>query len=143
MGNPCDTKSLDVKATDYHLPLLFKWIPLFPSVKARALVEFTKTKNTPGIRPIGVPEFDPVRVFALFVDEGAPGASNPSSIVGRGEIFSFTPPTGDPLSKWNTWQGDVGGIDLNTTSDHSVVILASRRPQRRSSLRQRIVERRL
>jgi Flp pilus assembly protein TadG len=128
MGNPCDTKSLDVKGTDYHVPLLFKWIPLFPSVKARALVEFTKTKNTPGIRPIGVPEFDPVRVFALFVDEGVSGASNPNSIVGRGEIFSFTPPSGDPRSQWNTWQGDVGGINLNNTSDHNVVILASRDP---------------
>ena len=131
MGAPCTTKSLDVKATDYHVPLLFRWIPLFPSVKAHALVEIVKTKNTNGIRPIGVPEFDPVKVAALFVDEGVSGPTNPNSISGGGFITQIDPatlPTGDPLLQWNSWQGDVTGVNLNNTSNHSVVILASRDP---------------
>ena len=92
LGTPCTTKSLDVKATDYKVPNLFRWIPLFPSVKARALVEFRKTKNTNGVRPIGVPEFDPVKVAALFVDEGF-AASNPASISGRGFIVKQALPS--------------------------------------------------
>jgi Putative Flp pilus-assembly TadE/G-like len=137
LGNVCDVKFLDVKATDYRVPNLFRWIPLFPSVKARARVEFHKTPSTNGVRPIGVPEFDPIRVYALFVDEGRVSASDVLSISGRGSIPNglthvdpATLPAGDPLkpiaSQWNTWQGTVTGVNLNNTSNHSVVILASR-----------------
>jgi hypothetical protein len=138
-GQPCDTTSIEVKGTDYRVPLLFRWIPLFPSVKARALVEFHKLPTTNGVLPIGVPEFDPLSVAALFVDEGVSGANNPASISGRGflptNIDQATLSPGDPLLGLNAWTGTVGNggieglpINLNNTSDHSVVILASRDP---------------
>ena len=126
-SDPCTSKQFEVKATDFRVPLLFRWIPLFPSLKARAMVELRKTKNTNGVRPIGVPEFDPVRVAALFVPTTHP-ASNPNSISGSGFINKHTPPSGDPLGQWNVWRGDVGGVNLNNTSNHSAVILASRDP---------------
>jgi hypothetical protein len=127
MGTPCDLKRLDVKATDDEAPLLFRWIPLHPSLKTKAVVEIRKTSDTNGVRPIGVPEFDPVRVAALFVDEGV-AASSPFSITGKGFINKQSLPSADPLSQWNTWRGDVSGINLNNTSNHSVVILSSRDP---------------
>ena len=126
--DPCTSKQFEVKATDYRLPALISWIPLYPSVKARAMVELRKTKNTNGVRPIGVPEFDPVRVAALFVDEGVSRPTNPNSISGAGFINQQTLPSGDPLEQWNVWRGDVPGVNLNNTSNHSVVILASRDP---------------
>ena len=154
-GNPCDTKQFEVKATDVNAPLLFRWIPLFPSLKARALVEFEKVPSTNGLLPIGVPEFDPKVVAALFVDEGRlPG--DPLAVAGAGFICSIEPtalPPGSPLSGLGAWQGTVGtgmtiancgsrtpggtdgapgftgnAINLNNTSNHSVVILASRDP---------------
>jgi hypothetical protein len=128
MGEPCATKSFEVKATDDKAPLLFRWIPLHPSLKARALVEAHPIRSSNGVRPIGVPEFEPVRVAALFVDEGVSGASNPSSISGRGFIIQQSLPSGDPLAQWNTWRGIVSGVNLNNTSNHSVVILTSRDP---------------
>ena len=85
LGEPCTTKFLDVKATDYHVPALVSWIPLFPSVKAKARVELRETENTNGVRPIGVPEFDPVKVAALFVDEGVNNANNPNSDLGAAD----------------------------------------------------------
>jgi Flp pilus assembly protein TadG len=138
LGQPCATKYLDVKATDFHVPALVSWIPLFPSVKARARVELQTTTNTNGVRPIGVPEFDPVTVAALFVDEGRASASDPLSISGRGflptNIDQATLPPGDPLLGLNAWQGTVDNVNLNNTSDHSVVILVSRSPQAQVNL---------
>src|SRR5262245_34525421 len=68
LGLPCDTKFLDVKVTDDRAPLLFRWIPLFPSPKARARVEAHEIIGTEGVRPLGVPEVDPVNVAVLFVN---------------------------------------------------------------------------
>ena len=144
-GNPCDTKQFEVKATDVNAPLLWRWIPLFPSLKARALVEFEKVPQTNGLLPIGVPEFDPTQVAALFVDEGVSGPTNPASIAGAGFLSPVAQaglPPGSPLAGLNAWQETVGSgitrpapggftgnaINLNNTSNHSVVIVASRDP---------------
>ena len=58
-GGPCYNGYLDVKATDHEAPLLFRWIPLFPSLKSRARVELRQFQGGEGNRPIGVPEVDP------------------------------------------------------------------------------------
>ncbi len=55
-GTPCDTKFLDVKATDHDAPLLWKWIPAYPDLKTRARVEVSRIESTNGIRPLGVTE---------------------------------------------------------------------------------------
>ncbi len=68
-GMPCDTKYLDVKATDDDAPLLWKWIPFFPDIKTRARVEVTEIQSSNGMRPLGVPELDPEEVAVLVVDE--------------------------------------------------------------------------
>src|SRR5262249_2868721 len=149
-GRPCDTKPLEVKATDVQAPLRWRWIPLFPNLRARALVEFDRVPSSNGLLPIGVPEFDPKVVAALFVDEGVSGPGNPASIGGSGFLCHINPaslPAGSPLAGLNAWQATVGAnnqiqdcgypgdsrntgnpINLNNTSNHSVVILASRDP---------------
>jgi Putative Flp pilus-assembly TadE/G-like len=124
-GPPCTTKSLDVKATDFHVPNLFGWIPLFPSVKARALVEIHKIQATNGVLPVGVPEFDPVRVGVVFVDEDGSG---PSSVRGTSFLTKQSLPAGDPLAGMGVWRQDVGGVNFNGADNFSTVIVASRDP---------------
>lgn len=127
-GMPCDRKYLDVKGTDDRVPLLFKWLPAAPSPKARARIEIHKVLNLNGMLPFSVPEFEPVKVAALFVDEGY-AADDAASVTGRGFLVKQTGlPPADPLSQWNTWRADVSGVGLGTSGNHNVVILASRDP---------------
>ncbi len=114
------------------------------------------------MRPIGVPEFDPVKVAALFVDEGVSGANNPASITGRGFLDPVDPKPAcrrsSPLARaervagdrWRRWGGKRlrhrhplrrnhgQPINLNNTANHSVVILASRDPNVNLNARQRL-----
>ena len=81
-GSPCYNGYLDVKATDNEAPLLFRWIPLFPSPKSHARVELRVFQGGEGLRPIGVPEVDPKVVAVLIVNENAAGGVNdPAAIV--------------------------------------------------------------
>ena len=56
---PCDAKFLDVKATDDTLPLLWRLIPLSPSLKTKATVEIRKLPGLYGIPALGGPETRP------------------------------------------------------------------------------------
>src|SRR5262249_36216276 len=96
-GGPCYNGYLDVKATDEKAPLLFRWIPLFPSPKSRARVELHELQGGEGLRPIGVPEVDPTSVAVIFVNEDAPGGvTSPSAIVGK-SLLDFWDPQ-DPVA---------------------------------------------
>ncbi len=68
-GDPCTTKTLDVKATDDEAPSLWGLIPLTPSPKTKARVEIRQIIEESGMLPFAVPEVDPARVAALFVNE--------------------------------------------------------------------------
>jgi hypothetical protein len=68
-GEPCTTKMLDVKATDVEVTNLWGLIPLHPSPKTKARVEIRQIIEEKGMLPFAVPEVDPARVAALFVNE--------------------------------------------------------------------------
>jgi hypothetical protein len=68
-GDPCTTKTLDVKATDDQVTNLWGLIPLHPSPKVKARVEIQQVIEQAGLLPFAVPEVDPARVAALFVNE--------------------------------------------------------------------------
>lgn len=68
-GDPCSSKTLDVKGTDDDAPLLTGLIPIFPDIKSKARVEIRQIKEQMGILPFAVPEIDPAAVAAIFVDE--------------------------------------------------------------------------
>ena len=128
LGQPCDAKFLDVKVTDEDAPLLFRFIPLFPDLKARARVEVLKVIGARGVLPIGVPEVDPRFVGVLFVNEDAPNPNN--AIVGRSlldDIDETTLPPGDPLSSMGVWQrAGITPVNLNGNESFSVIVVASR-----------------
>ncbi len=67
-SQPCDSKFLDVKATDVDAPPLWGLLPLTPSPKARAKVEIRKVQSMTGMLPFAVPELNPRTVAALWVD---------------------------------------------------------------------------
>jgi Flp pilus assembly protein TadG len=50
-GDPCSTKTLDVKATDHDVPLLTGIIPLRPDAKSNARVEIHQVLEQSGMLP--------------------------------------------------------------------------------------------
>jgi hypothetical protein len=132
LGGPCYNGYLDVKATDHEAPLLFRWIPLFPSLKSRARVELRTLQGGEGLRPIGVPEVDPTHVAVLIINEQALNpTTDPSAIVNppgqRDLTWQTTPPPG--LTGVSVWSNTLTPVDLgNGSSDFGTVIVVSRDP---------------
>jgi Putative Flp pilus-assembly TadE/G-like len=126
-GMPCDTKFLDVKATDDEAPLLWRWIPFFPDLKTRARVEVTEIRSSSGMMPLGVPELDPTHVAVLVVDEDGDPAL-PGTIVGKSPLdLQTTPPAA--LADMSVWSRDfIAGVNLSGDTDFDVIIVASRSP---------------
>ena len=116
-GGPCYNAYLDVKATEDKIPLLFKWLPSSPSPKSNARIEIHKILASTGLLPVAVPEVFPDKVAALFVDE------NSGNIVGGANLNAAA-----PVSGFNTYQGDVGGVNLGVSGNYDVVIVTSRDP---------------
>jgi hypothetical protein len=127
LGTPCDAKFIDVKATDYKAPLLFRLIPLFPSLKTRAKVEISRVDFTNGIRPVAVPEVDMEQVAVLFVNENG-AANDPGAIRGRSFLIEdLTPPSG--LEGLSVWAMDgITPVALNGNENFGVIVVASRDP---------------
>jgi hypothetical protein len=96
-GGPCETKRVDVKITEAGLPLFFAIPGLFravPAIEAHARTEIRALSYLGGgALPIAVPDVDPSRAKATFVDEetGAVLASTPLTNTG----------TADGLSIWD------------------------------------------
>ena len=65
----CDEKSIDVKATDDEVPLLWGLIPVHPSPKSHARAALFWEDGARGILPFAVPEVVPGAVLAIFVNE--------------------------------------------------------------------------
>jgi Flp pilus assembly protein TadG len=68
-GDPCSSRTLDVKATDHDVTLLTNFFPFKPDAKSKARVEIRQVKEQMGILPFAVPEIDPAAVVAIFVNE--------------------------------------------------------------------------
>jgi hypothetical protein len=72
-ADPCETKFIDVKASDLGIPSFFG--RLLPDgvnpfdAHARARVEIFKLHEFEGILPWAVPEFDPTTMAVIFVNE--------------------------------------------------------------------------
>jgi hypothetical protein len=126
-STPCDTAKFDVKATDAHAPNLWRFIPLFPSVKSRALVEVHKVESTNGLRPLGVPEVDPVSVAVLIVNEDGT-LSDPAAIRGKSLLdHQATPPAGlDGMSVWS--KTNISPVGINGSDRFGVIVVATRDP---------------
>jgi hypothetical protein len=125
LGAPCDTKYLDVKATDHDAPLLWGFLPFFPDLKTHAKVEISQIEETDGLRPLGVPEVDPEQVAVVFVNEDG-NANDPNSV--RGAAFldlQATSPTG--LESLAVWKKDfISPVGINGGENFGVVVVVSR-----------------
>jgi hypothetical protein len=127
LGTPCDTAFLDVKATDQDVPLLFRWLPFFPDLKSRALVEISQVASTNGIRPLGVPEVDPTQVAVVFVNEDG-AANDPGAVRGTGRLV-LQNPTPSGLEGMAVWSKDnITPVALNGNDNFGVIVVASRTP---------------
>ena len=123
-SQPCDARFIDAKATDDRLPLIWRWIPLFPSVKSHATVEIHELPGLSGFLPWAVPEAAPRTVAALFIDQDA--AENqgvPSDVVmlnGPPDPSATTPKNGENVAVWS------GNGSASITDSTGVIILSSR-----------------
>jgi len=96
LGQPCDTKFLDVKATDDDTPNLLGIFDLQPDIRANARVEIRKADSYTGVLPWAIPEVDPGAVVALFVNE-ATGLLVHKEQLTKGAI---APLNGTSLQRW-------------------------------------------
>ena len=84
-GEPCAAKMIDVKLTETDLPWFFRLFgDRVPFINAHARVALKKQTSSVGPLPVGVPEVDPVKAKAIFVDEstGTEIASTPLTRTG-------------------------------------------------------------
>jgi hypothetical protein len=71
-GPPCAAKKVDLKLTEADLPLFFGVIPglsVVPAINAHARVSVQQLSYSSGSLPIAVPDVDPTRAKATFIDE--------------------------------------------------------------------------
>ena len=131
-GTPCETSTLDVKATDVDVPKLFSWLGIRPDIKAHARVEIHAVKEESGFLPLAVPEIDPNYVYAIFVDYGKNGTQRSLKVQPLEERPQLRPPRVRtfPYSAWVT-NTDVPGPgpktqrSLSTRITHTATARAS------------------
>lgn len=115
---PCDAKFLDAKATDQDAPLLWGLLPLSASPKAKARIEIRQVRAQRGMLPWAVPEIDPRRLVAFFVNED------------NGQIIDYQMlmPAEDASLPWSEWATVAGQEQITFDGSHvntGVVILVS------------------
>ncbi|MGH7541376.1 MAG: pilus assembly protein TadG-related protein [Gemmatimonadota bacterium] len=67
----CESKTLDVKATEENNIALFNFIPFFPDIKRKARVRIEEVDGLTGLLPIGVRLPQPLSAAAVFYHEGS------------------------------------------------------------------------
>jgi hypothetical protein len=72
VGGVCESKVLDVKATQADASLFWRWLPLFPDIKRKARVEIQEIAGLTGLLPIAVRLPQPLSAAAVFYDEASP-----------------------------------------------------------------------
>jgi hypothetical protein len=68
-GSICESKVLDVKATEADASLFWRWLPLFPDIKRKARVQIEEVDGLTGLLPIAVRLPQPLSAAAVFYDE--------------------------------------------------------------------------
>jgi hypothetical protein len=124
-SKPCQTKALDVKETEKVVPLLFGLIPVQTTPHARARVEIRQVESVTGLLPFAVPEVAPAKVGVVIFDENG-SASSPASVRGAAWLANNTPSPPPDLSAFNTWDGDLAGVNLNGSENFNTIIVISR-----------------
>jgi len=115
-GDPCTTKTLDVKATDDEAPTLWGWLPFVASPKSKARVEIRQIKDQTSMLPWAVPEIDPAAVVAIFVDE------DDGTVVDWQALMRVD--LAPPFAEWRTYGGQE---DVYIGSDNTgIVVLVSK-----------------
>jgi hypothetical protein len=103
-GGPCEAKMVDVKITEANVPLFFRIPGLFSAVSAinaRARVSLQSLSYlNGGALPIAVPDVDPSRAEATFVDEetGAVLATAPLTNTGTANGLAVWDNIATPVS---------------------------------------------
>ena len=69
VGSVCQSKTLDVKATEDDSPLLWGWLPFWPDIKKKARVEIQEVDGLTGLLPIAVRIPQPLSAAAVFYNE--------------------------------------------------------------------------
>ena len=116
-GDPCSSRTLDVKATDDDVPLLFGFLPFVADPKKKARVEIRQVKEQMGMLPWAVPEIDPAAVAAVFVDENT-GNVIDYQLLMKNDIAAL------PFSEWRT---SISQEQIDLASENTgVVILVSK-----------------
>ena len=115
LGDPCNERYLDAKATDDEAPPLWGLLPLTPSPKTHAKIQAFDVESAFGMLPWAVPEIDPARVATLFVNEDT------------GAIIAEASPrscrrSGSPVVQWQTAPGQPS-IAFGTGMDNTGVIV--------------------
>jgi len=98
-NEPCETKFLDVKATDDEAPTLWGWLPFVASPKTHAKVAIHTAHALEGLLPFAVPEFDPGAVVAIFVNE------QNGQVIGTPVKLNDVPSPDPGISKYNVFTG--------------------------------------
>jgi hypothetical protein len=137
-GSVCQSKILDVKATEQDVSPLWKLIPLFPDIKRKARVQIEEVDGLTGLLPIAVRLPQPLSAAAIFYDEASPTKSilaikqlrhvclDPDNTTDC--IFGVPPGLGhwttapDPADATATW------ASFNVKAKTGVVIATSVRP---------------
>jgi hypothetical protein len=122
-SDPCETRFLDVKATDSRVPDIWPWLTFRPSPKTHARVEIRKVKALSGILPFAVPEVDPGAVAVLLTDEDAPAGNE---VIAKTEISHNPNPAGTDLDRFNVYDGLVMGVEITNRDNLSLIVLVSR-----------------
>jgi Putative Flp pilus-assembly TadE/G-like len=118
LADPCNERYVDAKATDEDAPPLWGLIPFTPSPKAHAKVQAFDIESAFGMLPWAVPEIDPARVAALFVNEDT------GAIVQK-QLLDPGGPTA-AYSMWQTAPSQPSVVFGPGTENVGVVILVSK-----------------
>ena len=129
-SQPCDARMIDAKATDDKLPLLWRWLPLFPSAKSNARVEVHELPGLSGFLPWAVPEAAPRTVAALFVNQNdAENQGVPSNVVpltGPSDPSITTPVNGEDVALWTGVAACPDAVPVSIHDLTGIIILTSR-----------------
>ena len=136
LGPVCESKILDVKATEKDAPLLLRVIPFFPDIKRKARVQIEEVSGLTGLLPIAVRLPQPLSAAVVFYDEETTskpilGVAPLQHVCIDAEPFCFVDaPTG--LGQWTTSptpSNPTGSwVDFFMRQQTGVVIATSVRP---------------